>query len=495
MMSKRGLTRDEERRLDVISILVESDQSAEYIEWILHNLPIETLFRYHPWRLLRLMSTSAKFMKAVEKRASLDPRFWYTICQHAFPDCVIMLAVYDKQFAFQVEKKIARVYGTYITGRLVLQYDYDTNDTFDRVKSTLLGRRAIKGFCFRSVDRSFTNVGLLDECMVNRETARRVEKCFKMLYPCGIPPAQYCFLSQVVLRELTLAYLAFFVNEDGGRIRRAADTDNSVSSLLQRYCLVGDSYNTPREKWFLPIIPLNECERFLALNPGVDEPIRTITTAEAGPFHPYDSVVGDLNETQEYRDFGDVYWGEIFTLAALQDTMAEFARENWEAIENEDSRKKYVTLYERVILARLVYMETDEALDGFVYYDCMAAKQVVGVSQEMRDRVLEAKRVNREKYADEVDPLYWEVVFEESSAFEHFTNEEWKTVIVAQIDIVKKFYRRDSPEYTRIESATITAPLACLVCGDTANLMVELSHPLNTFCSAQCQIVKHSGAK
>lgn len=488
-MSKRAL--EPERRLDVVSVLVETQ--TEELAFMLREFPIEMIFRFHPWRLIRLMNLSKQFMTIVEKRAEVVPSFWYFICKHAFPDCVIMMSVLDNQAAYGLQNKLVKYFDQYALGRLFLEYQDDANETIGHVKRNLLFTlprnsrwykegydpyvSTLKGFSFKCLDRSFFESSLLNECLVDTKKARHVEKCFKMVYPCGIPPAQYCFTSQVELRRLTLAFISFISESEISN--REKYTVNEINS---EYCIIGDSFASTRHRWFLPFVPLHECERFIVET----DPIRTLKQMGKGPIQRYDTIKGYEGKVeQSYRE-GGLYEGHVFTFAGLckvmtsKVTLEEYPRFSFK------SKKAFLEIYDEVFSFALLYGDIDDSTP--VKYNDYKAGTLVDIPLDMTNRAM-VKREDALKVHGKVDPLYWDTLLtNQVTTSPNFSNDEWKTVIMNQIDNVKAVNTQGSPEYENIQA--VPSFLSCMHCKSDENdvqLHVEVSHDLNTFCSALCQ--------
>lgn len=153
-------------------------------------------FRNHPWRLLRLMAVSRMAYQRIESVIKDNfPTFWYNVCLAQFPDVVIMIDVMTHTHRDSTHYIYTEPYTNDVNDII---HCVDTpNDEFDYQN---------RGFAYDRIDDSFVTDDILGRCWRDEEEARRLAHCFCLIYPIGIPPAAYCFASQIQLSQLTLEY-------------------------------------------------------------------------------------------------------------------------------------------------------------------------------------------------------------------------------------------------------------------------------------------------
>jgi hypothetical protein len=186
-------TAQDYRNQAITETLIQNDDTLVFI------VPAFILsFRNHPWRLLRLMSVSRMaydYINGVIE--SSFKNLWFDICINQFPDVVIMIDV--------MKKKSTKYRPDYIR---TVPYTPDVNKIIHCADTpTKTFKYQNRGLAYGLIDDSFLDDALLDECWRSEEKARKMSHAFSLVYPIGIPPAAYCFSSQVALYECTLQFL------------------------------------------------------------------------------------------------------------------------------------------------------------------------------------------------------------------------------------------------------------------------------------------------
>lgn len=390
-------------------------------------------FRYHPWRLLRLMSTSKTLRAQIEAALRTYPRLWYSCALTAFPDFVILLCVY----------KHLSTLGDYLTSWVqilsTLQVDHPSQYTVEH-RLLHLHYRSYKSFscCDGLVDRSFHAPAILDACLVDEERARAVAQCFRMLFPFGVPPAQYCFASQIALHQFTVTYLA--VN------------DQSLGHILRNFTLMPDHVTPDFTPRWMGYVTLQTCERWRTQGSG-----EGAAADGAGPRFPQWEL-GGLGGNIDKPG----YAGAVFELTDLLALMR-----------GRPQRFQPTCLfYKRVAEACHLYWRgvdpppTIIAMDG-------ETPLVVDVTERRAARLA--------RYGT-VDPLYINTLIAgDDDAFPLVP--DWKQALVELIDLVKKELP-GTEEYRRMEARLTSA--RCGHCGQTAR-KAETSAPFGAYCNDDCQ--------
>lgn len=180
-------------------------------------------FKYHPWRLLKLENSSKIIGNRIREVLKEIPEFWYQACLYAFPDAFIM-SVVSHWILDVIQKNNATLRAPLLYQKPFSEYNPDN----------ILQMRS---FCYDNVNDSFTDPDLLKECQLSRDRAHQVEKCFRVLYPLGIPPSEYFFLSHYHLYQLivplyfSVANIELVLTRDYGFARN--DDSINLKSIKQ----------------------------------------------------------------------------------------------------------------------------------------------------------------------------------------------------------------------------------------------------------------------
>ena len=228
-------TDKEERILGVINAVMSTSMpSFNTILFIFQQFPLKQVFRYHPQTLIRLKNVNKELNRYVEEQVRNDQYFWYDIFKYSFPDALISLNAYCAtnltEYVFHLsnenivrdigEDGVEVVYNTSIS-QFFLEYTQESGKYVDILETTdayskerirelsnfMINRDILKGYAFSHLDRSFYDKKLLDICVRDEDYGKFVLKQFKLVSPCGVPPAQYCFTSQFMLRIYTIIFL------------------------------------------------------------------------------------------------------------------------------------------------------------------------------------------------------------------------------------------------------------------------------------------------
>lgn len=416
-------------------------------------------FRFHPWRLLRLMATSQWLRETIEKVAREWPRLWFDCCLSSFPDLVIALRVYADVATQRGVQRCLDVTETWLEQLAALRSEYDVGK-FDAANpmKRLARSRAIS--CSDGVvDRSFHAADLLDACLRDPEHAHLAARSFRMLCPLGVPPAHYCFLSQLTLHRLALAFIELVFREnlpgnDPGDFDFVASgaVGGIVDGIKRRFTLIPDSLAKGRQEAILPFISIQTCDRIRE-----EQSAAVILLEGAGPrlFIGYNTRVASPKPSSKPGYPGAIF--ELTDLLALMRTQGA-----------SQARRE---LYQRVAVACLVFAR--EEAPPLLQID-KDEPLVIDVARERAD--------NMARYGT-YDPLYWEVLLQGNEpAFSLVP--DWRAALVAVIDVV----RRELPgseEYKRME-AVVPTQMTCEHCGGRAH-QIERCAPFGLYCGPECQ--------
>lgn len=446
--------------------------------------PLLYAFRMHPWRLLRLMSTRREWGQAVERAiAQYWPTFWYDVCLYAFPDIVVQLNLcetYQREIGADAYHRIFKGTGGGMALYFFLAYcnntDYGPHVAWNTTRMFAIAterrsphhRPTLTEFSTLWLHPSFTSVETRDACRASEARARDVARCYKMMHPCGIPPAAYCFASQVALQRLALELMVLLVRFDdaiGFKFYRVVHTHYTVMDDWQAIAM-GDRQNN---------VSLDDLEKFLHIDPATTE--------------GYTTVGG--------RQLGRVYKGHVMTLRHLADIVRTLYKEiqpvacftHWTC-------DAFTALYDRIVKAALRYDTRDDD-DGTVRFPALvdsSSPWVPLVVVEGEEESIEEMRVRDiERYGTH-DPLYQTVMLHRGVAEPgHQQRADWKQIIKTQIDVVKRDNKgRDRPtaEYLDIQSASPVAYIfSCAQCGamERDKFGVEAASPFRVYCDEKCR--------
>lgn len=190
----------------------KSQQSLFYVKEpnalfliFLRNLDIKHIFRFRAIALLRLLQSSTEINQIIEKKVEEEHDFWYYVCKFSFPDIILYIDCHFNQR--MIIGDIENRYNVSNEGyERLLFLDFMPKNQYDDIVD-FISLNNIRGFCFGNINTTFIDRTLLNNCLLDNNLANETESCFKMLYPCGIPPSEYCSCAQVVLRSLTIEFL------------------------------------------------------------------------------------------------------------------------------------------------------------------------------------------------------------------------------------------------------------------------------------------------
>jgi Leucine-rich repeat (LRR) protein len=456
---------DERNQARLLS-LVEGD-----LLFSLDQIPeLLAAFRHHPWRLLRLMAASAKLRAVVERAVrTVMPRLWYEACLATFPDCCIMLSVAmatDRQLrdgGVALESFDPLLYligrapftnyrtgmgdGAWRTGRL-LDGVLGSEDRDRRMPD------GIRGFFYGELHASFYDATLLDACWSDAEYARATSRACRRVYPLAVPPAAYCFASQVALRRLVIALL--LLDERPGL------RGTILFGIMQPYMAAGP-WAADHGHDALPWVTLEMARGFATA------PVREYYTQA-----PHSEPVR--------RHLGKLYGGAVLTLSLLV-TVAR----NMRARLDDRGRARLNAWFNDLVHTALRYDSTNtpplmltpesfgrmdpavawEAPPGEEAWEVLRARDLERYGMhdpryidmmragEVAEPIAVRKRDTDYSVSDEEEGVEFVVVEFEERAI------DWKTVCVRQIEWVKQ-NAQDTVEYDRLQSYHPVSALSAL---------------------------------
>ena len=461
-------------------------------------------FRFHPWRLLRLMQTHPSFSRAVEATITNDKlSLWYECALCAFPDIPIQLSVcYAASHTAAPFKKI--LFDTSMSSllQICLVSDFIFIDRQERLDEVMMKRYVIHDYRTDVINKSFLSYTLLQSCMGDTELARQTATCYKMCYPCGIPPAAFCFASQVQLHHLLVELVPLFENDTSTDKKYAVpewhvQCSRFLSKILKRYTIFGTMWVLTRFMGFTKVsVELDGLRKFL--EPGFQSNMVQI------------KMMGVVRD----EPMGKMYDGRILTLAGLAHLLEEYIVKNKIAsFKTETQRDAIIGLYDRIVKAALRYDVTGLVRpDAFVsivehrggedawlppwlppWYplalkpgeksvDTLREQDVLrGLSHDPLYRDVLLDRVVVEPRRDDARPINWLGLIK--TAIDH----------IKKSNAQAKPEQRPTPEYEDITSGEIPAfAFACMACDEREpdKLGVEVRAPFRVACIDGCRIMK-----
>lgn len=396
------------------------------------------------------MQTSRHFAEAVARGLKLKPRFWYDCALCAFTDVVLLLQVYGPQE--YDTRKIRQVTGWFewlsslADRQLYYMQPRNPMDVASRLE--LLRRHRAGGLscCEDRVDRSFHDPALLAECLRDEDKARHTAQCFKLLAPFGVPPAQYCFASQLALHHLTIVFLASIATGD--------EQDDVLEDIKSQFTLIPPNAVDSRARSWMHRVTLEHCSAVLAAPMGTE---LHFWADGSGPRCRPSAAKGESadidSNTQLQRAF------ELVDLDAM-------VRQHYEYAER-GARERLAGVYAKVVHAQLRYAA--ELPEEWPVWDD-------NTPMIDRDELLALRESTLKRYGT-YDPLQWSVLLAgEEDAFGLVT--DWKRVLVDAIATTKAVMDPESEPVLQLQ---------CRACGNTARCGVESSAPYGAYCDGECQ--------
>ena len=121
--------------------------------------------------------------------------FWYSVCLTAYPDsviahiCAVCITAYADECDGLMDSRLARNF---------MQVHMPIGVALANTKNKCIAASI--------AHHSFTAQPLLEQCSVDLNEARHAARLFRLLFPLGVPPAAYFFVSHHHLRLLTLEF-------------------------------------------------------------------------------------------------------------------------------------------------------------------------------------------------------------------------------------------------------------------------------------------------
>ena len=395
--------------------------------------------RYNPEMLLQLVQTNPYIYNLINQKNG----FWYYICKYSFPH----ISVHG--------------YTQYTEEKIIGGLKYPTGK-YHKMSSRLFGERLFltihnqnislpssldyaDSLIFNYLDRSFIDGDLLWECRQNRETAKATARYFKAIYPLGIPPAEYCFESQIMLRRYMKRFISILLGGDKNRyIIRINDI---MDIIVQNHTIV--SYNMTRYNpiYLFPFMSI------IDVKPVVDGIYEFISFKGRGPFSS-----SDLQEVLVQRGRERVTNRNTFTHVFELKDLLKIIKES----------KKFIVWEGDEIQINKLINEIEQSIQ---IYDKEDANDPLFYNKLQQNEVFIGNTVHGE----------------------FFTNNQWLKAIKKQIKF-EKIYKNQGLIRPIELSASISSSdssnslinyFSCKNCSKQTFLMDEKSNLF--FCSEKCQ--------
>lgn len=512
------------------------------------------VFRFHPIRFLQLMRVSSTVRKAFEQaqRDGNAPLMWYKFCLYAFPDYEVVLAAHNYPFlpattgyeqqpdgvTVRPEWAMAEFdvpddpLWTYMFGRptrthfvwtnsKMLQYDLTTADGWDVSFAAMQWRRHL--------DQSWYSESMRRRCVRDPVFAQTLSHCFRMFFPFALPPAEYCFVSQVALHQLAMELAHLLLNPV------EADTERShrmlrkwITGVKQRRTLHANDHTIEYTVRRLCYLDANE---FVAWYTTAPQPQfasllapRTLQCNGAGPeLMPNDNTGSGTALTVLKPDYDHT----VYDLAELAATVLEISLA-WKDLAEQavkTDEKKALTqrvalfdaLYGRVVLAALRYDQTGGVKPGDFndpqpqYFNYVNGRRASPRQFTTQFAWRQQRDTDVELYGSH-DPLQWDVMLVDLKRAEHddaFLSQlsvdgrlalevnrpgvqelyqppgAWRPVLM-QLLFVLVGSDTTSEKYLALSSSATATQ--CHQCGRASHEMIgQISAPFYAYCDRGCQ--------
>jgi hypothetical protein len=407
------------------------------------------------------MATHPSFREAVEATITgYRLRLWYDFTLYAFPDIAVQLSVYYSVHTKEEFRNI--LYVSTVNYHFLMWACFMSDGVFLDERVTLYNSMT-NGYSRQTLHESFLSRDLIKACEVDEVLARRTAECFKMLHPCGIPPAAYCFASQVELHRLLAELLPLFQHGTTWNSWKWWDECSAfLLKILKRYSIFNEDFSSAQI--FLKLVKsvsLDDLKKFL--EPG------------------YTSTIVGTRET------GKIYNGVTFSLAELARLLTEFIDKNKIHSFKAGKHDELIRIHDRIVKAALRYDIT-----GALKMEMFAPSWVALPLQEGEKSVEELREQDLLNGLSH-DPLYRDVLMR--SAEPHKTNRtviKWKRLIKAKIDVIKRQNKSAPLELQPIpayQDISTHYSFACMTCKENRleKLSIEDASPFRVFCNEQCR--------
>jgi hypothetical protein len=426
--------------------------------------PFIEAFRYHPVRLLRLLDSNKAIRQVFDKMVEqYKTDVWYYLCVHAFPNEMLMLhsmsqlALYGEIHGHAYKKCMHKYFFPLADDKTYLEaYKRDLLSPQMKIRHD------------KMLDRSFLDPVLRQECLSNKALAYQTQEAFKILFPFGTPPAEYCFSSQMALQRLTLHFFSFLVHCPG--ISPRGRTPEWMFVLL--FHLIGRSMQAMAV--FFENDDINLYENFrqrLSVTNCLDiinESIEGIKPNGFGPRDLKEESIGEF-EAIQLGPFNQ----PTFTLIQLKINIDYYIK-NGRAIE---PNGRYFTEEELDVIKKMYRQVTKEMIiyssdkDIELYRD-----------EDVFEEAFAQRKQNLQRYGT-FDPLYWSVMRQEEQVISNiFVN--WEPVLRNLVNITLANANNTPDDMTDYLAMT------CHFCGNTATAIQDAA-PFRLYCGHECHVRAH----
>lgn len=416
---------------------------------------IET-FRYHPVRLLRLLDSNKAIRQVFDNMTKqYNINVWYYLCIHAFPNEMLLLHS-TSQLA-----RYGEIHG-YAYKECMRKYFFPLADDeemyLEAYKRDLLSPQ-MKIRHDRMLDRSFLEPELRQQCLSNEALAYQTQEAFKILFPFGTPPAEYCLSSQMALQRLMLHFFSFLVNCPGisprGKTpeRMFVDLFQRIGRLTRAMVELLDNDDINLYERFRQRLSVSNCLGIIV------EPLENI---EPDGFGPRDFKKRFIEE------FEPVQLGPInqpaFTLVQFKMNIGFYIKKRKLIAPNgrdfTDEELDVIKEMYRQVTKELIIYSTEEDFEQ--YRD-----------EDVFEEAVAQRKQNFERYGT-VDPLYWSVMRQEKQAIsDAFV--DWEPVLRNLVNITM----------AHADNTSDYLSMTCHFCGGTANFIQDAA-PFGLYCGDKC---------
>lgn len=551
-MSKRSLTDD---KLESEEELTEQQLVAQaIIQSIVQNRLMNTVvdigqlthvFRFHPVRFLELLKVSKSLSNAIGRAVENGGAFgiWYKLCLYSFPDYIIALKAHDYSFLPKTglledrqvdpEWAILPVPDIEMPGlSLLFGLDIDSDDEVYFTNSAIIQQHLQErdtDFLFTEiaqwrtrVDRSFTSLERRRQCLGDENVAEVTTYFFSLMFPMAIPPAEYCFASQIALHQLSMEFLWLLLDSNGAaervRSRVLITWLSHVKDKTSIYSL-DESIKTFADR-ILRFVTPDDMENYFS-EPSDPPYLRCFGDGpETEPARGYDP-----RKTINVRLIKPGYEGEHFDLSELSDVLLACELVFLEEIGANNANgevktylseklRRFHELRERTILCAIRYDsgEGGDLLPSHFFerdtrYTSIQATRLFETRHDWKAE----RETDLELYGSH-DPLYWDVLLcdlkrmenlawleslsqaarqslmkNDQRAFQLYApSNAWKQVL---LDLLHVFVGQDktSEKYQSLSSAMPTTDLRCHHCSHTTPTIAKIQAPFYAYCDKECQ--------
>jgi hypothetical protein len=427
--------------------------------------PFIEAFRYHPVRLLRLLDSNKGMRQVFDKMATQYKKdIWYYLCIHAFPNEMLMLESMSQVAPY------GEIHG-YAYQECMENYFFKLKGDENYLANY---KKEMRTRHDKKIDRSFLSPALRKQCLENATIARQTAEAFKILYPFGTPPAEYCFSSHMALQRLMLSYFTFLCNIPFLSPRNASPEENFVKFFHQ----IGLYTHSLVTRIDFGIYEFEEFREQMSVDDCLKIIMEPNAVVEANGLGPRDIIRTDFSrQGYQYDDLG-VINQPAFTLVSLEKNILYCLKNGKPGGKSGRPFKE-----EEMIVLREMHRE--------VLFQIILSTEEEELKMYSNQEVFEEAVAQRKHYVSKygtVDPLYWSLLRGGDARDMSDAFLLWEPVFRT---IVKEMLARvpDRPD-DRVDYLDMT----CHHCGDVATHIQDAA-PFHMYCSDACHSLNYSNHK